>query len=291
MTEARNTLVVTDNASEPLSTQATMIDHLRDFFLWTHSLWKSASVSMKCGLVSNAVFWNVSLLCLYADRLVETKRSPLLERCKTQPRRHLSRHERRDLIALSAFNMIFVALFLCCPLFEWAWNVARAEDRLTESDAWSWREETCRKLVVHAVVTEVWFYAFHRLLHSSSWLYRRVHAVHHRFTAPTAMASAYAHPLEFALGNVAPIWAGPILTNAHPFTCYAIWFPLAMLSVCKGHCGYEILGHVDHHDDHHLFFDRNYGGLPLLDRLFGTNNGAAIATVRSTRKQKERRST
>ena len=49
------------------------------------------------------------------------------------------------------------------------------------------------------VVSEVLFYAGHRLLHVP-WMYRHVHYVHHSFSAPIAIASIYAHPLEFVLG-------------------------------------------------------------------------------------------
>lgn len=66
------------------------------------------------------------------------------------------------------------------------------------------------------------------MLHSSSWLCMHIHKVHHRFPAPTGMASVYAHPVEFCLANVLPIYLGPILANAHPKTCY-IWWCMSIL--------------------------------------------------------------
>jgi len=233
------------------------------------------SVSWKCGLVSNAIFWPISLLGMYADHLVAEKKSHLLERCKLQPRSHLSRKERMDLLLLALFNMVFVVFFICCPLYEFAWNRAYRSCRLTEHDDWMWLEEVFLKIPVHVAIAETWFYWTHRLLHYSTWLYRNVHFVHHRFKAPTAMACVYAHPLEFAIGNILPIWLGPIVTNAHPATCYRLWFPMAILGTCKGHCGYRILGHVDQHDDHHQFFNCNYGGLYLADYLLGTTKDIA----------------
>jgi len=255
-------------------------------FLREILLWETASISLKCCLISNAIFWIASLLGLYADHLSEQNKSSLLARCKLQPHRHLSHDEKKDLLVLTSFNMLFVAVFVCCPLFEWMWNhVQQAggptntntnhHHRLTESDDWVWQEELLYKIPMHIIITEMAFYSFHSLLHSSSWFYRTIHKVHHRFSAPTAMACVYAHPLEFAIGNIGPIYLGPILTNAHPFTCYVVWFPLAMLGTCKGHCGYRIAGQVDHHDDHHLFFNGNYGGLYLSDYLFGTTTTAA----------------
>jgi len=242
-------------------------------------LFENTSVSVKCGLISNAVFWATSLLGLYADHLAAEKKSPLLERCKLQPQRYLSRKERKDLILLTSFNMIFVVFFVCCPLYEYAWNWFYAgpdRHRLKELDDWIWYEEVFFKIPLHVVITEMGFYFTHRMLHSSSWLYRNVHRVHHRFPAPTAMTCVYAHPLEFAIGNIGPIWAGPILTNAHPVTCYLLWFPMAMFGTCKGHCGYRIMGHVDQHDDHHLLFNCNYGGLYLSDYLLGTAEDSRV---------------
>ena len=142
---------------------------------------------------------------------------------------------------------------------------------MTDRSAWIWHDELLLKIPLHVLLTKAWFYLVHRALHASPFLYRHVHRVHHRFAAPTAMACVYAYPIEFVLGNIAPIWAGPILTNTHPATCCYLWFPLAMLGTCVGHCGYRIAGHADrHHDDYHLFFDWNFGGMYLSDYLLGT---------------------
>lgn len=235
-------------------------------------VWNISSVSFRCSLVSNIVFWIASSLGLYADHLVATNQSPLLSRCKLQPSRIVSGKDRDELIALAFFNMFFVACSVCCPLYELAWSWLRAGHRLTEADDWMsiWRSELFFKLPIHALVAEISFYGFHGLLHYSPVLYQHIHQVHHRFPAPTAMACVYAHPLEFALGNLLPIYLGPmVFTNAHPTTCY-IWFSLAMLGTCKGHCGYRILGHADYHDAHHVLYRYNYGGMGLLDHLCGT---------------------
>lgn len=83
------------------------------------------------------------------------------------------------------------------------------------------------------------------------------------------MACVYTHPLEFSFANALPIYLGPILTNAHPQTCY-IWWSLAMAGTCKGHSGYRILGHADYHEEHHYYNKHNYGATYLSDFLFGT---------------------
>ena len=83
------------------------------------------------------------------------------------------------------------------------------------------------------------------------------------------MACVYAHPLEFTVGNVLPIYVGPVITNAHEWTCY-LWWAGAMAGTCLGHCGYVLFGYYDAHDDHHAKPDTHYGGLYVSDWLLGT---------------------
>jgi len=269
---------------------------LFDLFVWNLS-----TVGFRCSLVSNLVFWIASVLGLYADHLVtvalsantNTKEKTTkndtsttntlvhvgtwLSRCKIQPKRIISGKDRDDLIKLAFFNMVFVACFVCCPLYEWVWSELQngqegSRRRLTDDDDWTsiWKTEVFLKLPIHALVAEVSFFVVHGCLHYTPFLYKTIHSIHHRFRAPTAMACVYAHPLEFAVGNVLPIFLGPMLvTNAHPYTCY-IWWGLAMMGTCKGHCGYRILGHIDGHEDHHIYYKYNYGGMGLLDHLVGT---------------------
>eukprot|EP00563_Minutocellus_polymorphus_P005148 CAMPEP_0181034062 /NCGR_PEP_ID=MMETSP1070-20121207/7608_1 /TAXON_ID=265543 /ORGANISM="Minutocellus polymorphus, Strain NH13" /LENGTH=246 /DNA_ID=CAMNT_0023111567 /DNA_START=64 /DNA_END=804 /DNA_ORIENTATION=- len=235
-------------------------------------IWTGASVSLKCTVASNVVFWPLALLGLYVDNLTASGAMPRLLRRKLQPDKHLSSKERRDLVLLSALNMLFVAPLICCPIFEALWEFMQGSSRRRlEDDEWVWTHELLVKLPIHAIIAEIWFYAMHVLLHTSAFLYGTIHKIHHRFSSPTAMACVYAHPVEFALGNIFPIFLGPMLTNAHPMTCYVFWFPAAMVGTCKGHCGYQLPGlRADPHDDHHTYFRCNYGGMALADILFGT---------------------
>eukprot|EP00619_Florenciella_sp_RCC1007_P016301 CAMPEP_0205946776 /NCGR_PEP_ID=MMETSP1325-20131115/69221_1 /ASSEMBLY_ACC=CAM_ASM_000708 /TAXON_ID=236786 /ORGANISM="Florenciella sp., Strain RCC1007" /LENGTH=106 /DNA_ID=CAMNT_0053317865 /DNA_START=274 /DNA_END=594 /DNA_ORIENTATION=- len=62
---------------------------------------------------------------------------------------------------------------------------------------------------------------------------------------------------------------GPVLTNSHPYTAYG-WFVLTLVSTCGSHSGYGFLG-AEKHDEHHEFFDWNFGVGPVCDQLFGTS--------------------
>jgi hypothetical protein len=96
--------------------------------------------------------------------------------------------------------------------------------------------QALKDLAVMGVVIEVWFYSTHRLLH---WppLFKAVHKLHHRFHAPTAVASMFAHPFEYVVGNSLGVVLGPALTNCHPFMG-AWWLCFCLVSTGGSHCGY-----------------------------------------------------
>ena len=118
-----------------------------------------------------------------------------------------------------------------------------------------------------AAVIDFWFYWTHRALHWPT-LYRRVHKIHHRYKAPVAAVAVYAHPLEFLVGNVAGVLLGPVLSNCHPYTAY-LWVATSLVSTCGAHSGYTFFS-AQKHDDHHQFFNWNFGVGPMCDVLFGS---------------------
>lgn len=236
-----------------------------------HDIYTSnvSSVSLRCVIVANTFYWFLSLIGLYIDFLVVAKRSPFFSRSKIRPRQYISGKDRRELILLCAFNMLLVAPLVSVPLYETLWDRIHGSKRLTDEDEWVWQIEVLQKLPIHFLATEVGFYTIHFAMHSCPSLYQHVHKIHHRFQAPTAMTCVYAHPLEFLVGNLLPIYLGPIITNAHPLTSY-FWFAAAIIGTCKGHSGYRIFGCADYHDEHHFYYKYNYGGIYVLDFLIGT---------------------
>ena len=145
------------------------------------------------------------------------------------------------------------------------------------------------QLPVFLVADDICFYFLHRVLHTR-WLYRHVHKVHHRVTAPSALAGAYFHPIEYALINFAAL-AGPIIVGPHVVTLW-IWVVLRQWLAAEGHCGFVLpwspthllpgLEGAAYHDWHHRRFVGNYANFfGCLDGWFGTRSSdyTALRTV------------
>ncbi len=84
------------------------------------------------------------------------------------------------------------------------------------------------------VWNEVHFFAVHALLHTP-WLYRRVHAVHHRTKTPSPFSTYAMHPVEgLLLGSVMPVAA--FFVPLHALT--VVVFPVVHLALnTLGHLG------------------------------------------------------
>lgn len=135
---------------------------------------------------------------------------------------------------------------------------------------------------VFLATEEVLFYYSHRFLHWNK-IYKYVHKMHHKFTAPFGIAAVYAHPIEHIVSNMWPIAAGQLLAGAHPVACCAIT-SFAILNTMTSHGGYNfvpLLGNPLFHDDHHRLQSVNYGVLGLLDAVHGTLHKAGAGTKKA----------
>lgn len=124
-------------------------------------------------------------------------------------------------------------------------------------------------VVLCILICEILFYYSHRLLHMPL-CYRLIHNQHHQFKAPIALAAQYAHPLEFLVSTILPLWLPPQILRCHLLTTWCFW-GLATLETVVAHSGYDVFGKLARsHDKHHEKSRGNFGTLGFLDWVHGT---------------------
>jgi methylsterol monooxygenase len=138
------------------------------------------------------------------------------------------------------------------------------------------------------VLEDAWHYWFHRALHTPI-LYKKVHKLHHQYSAPFGLAAEYASPIEvmiLAFGSVGiPIIYTSITKDLHVLTMY-LWIVARLFQAIDAHSGYEFpwsLHHflpfwagADHHDVHHEKFLGNYASsFRWWDAVMKTEVGTA----------------
>lgn len=132
------------------------------------------------------------------------------------------------------------------------------------------------------MVEELAFYTVHRIIHLPC-LYSKIHKVHHEFYDTISLATEYAHPVEFILGNMIPVGLGPMLMfrRFHYVSLIAFITVRLMFSV-ENHSGYEFPWALtrplpfeatgDYHNHHHLKNSGNFCSSSIVwDSIFGTN--------------------
>jgi sterol desaturase/sphingolipid hydroxylase (fatty acid hydroxylase superfamily) len=143
--------------------------------------------------------------------------------------------------------------------------------------------EVIWQTVIFMIIEDFSFYWSHRFLHWDK-IYPYIHKMHHKHINTVSPASEFAHPIEFAFGNLLTSNMGPLLLGkrCHLFT-YFMWIILRVSETTDGHCGYEfswspyrllpMSGSSEYHNYHHLNFKGNYASFfTYLDRIFGTVN-------------------
>ena len=139
-------------------------------------------------------------------------------------------------------------------------------------------------LPVFSLIQDTVFYWSHRLLHHRL-IYKHVHKIHHKYQTTIGIAAVYAHPVEFVLGNVAPLAIGPRLLRCHLVTLWVFIF-VGVYETCEQHSGYDFpcnpvqlnpfSTRPPYHDFHHSKNVGNYAGTYIYWDFFCGTNGAYI---------------
>lgn len=189
---------------------------------------------------------------------------------RLQPTTAVHRRQRVVACAVSCGNLLVTA-----PLFLWAAGVVMLPSLLEPVDVAGYTRSfrllaDAARFVLSNIVAEIVFYLVHLGLHHPR-VYHKIHKMHHEFRAPVAAAALYAHPIEAALGNFAPIVVGAWVSGLPPVLC-VVWTAISISTACLSHSGLVSVADIcDFHDYHHLAFSANYGiGTHLCDHILKT---------------------
>jgi sterol desaturase/sphingolipid hydroxylase (fatty acid hydroxylase superfamily) len=232
----------------------------------TFNVWYIASI---------IAYLTMGFFCLALDYILPVS-------FKTQGHRsYFTWREVWDAMSLGMFNICISAFLFTTMPYVWMWKFD--DHDMKEDSPFDLKTEVA-KFLLCGVIVESWFFTTHRMLHFPVF-YAAIHKLHHRFKAPIAFASTYAHPFEFIVGNLTGIILGPLLTNCHPFTSY-VWITNALFSTGGSHSGYSFMG-AAFHDAHHQYFDYNYGVGGTIDYLVGTQFVGSEKWKKGQKKQQQ----
>lgn len=143
----------------------------------------------------------------------------------------------------------------------------------------------CWQIAIFFVMEDIWHYFVHKAMHYGP-LYKHIHKVHHKYSAPFGLAAEYAHPVEqlfLGLGTVgSPVLYCYLTGDFHIITMY-MWICLRLFQAIDAHSGYDfpwslhnifpLWSGAEHHDYHHMAFTNNFAtSFRYLDYIFGTDD-------------------
>jgi sterol desaturase/sphingolipid hydroxylase (fatty acid hydroxylase superfamily) len=156
-------------------------------------------------IVQTLAFWIPALFYLSIDLIP----SHPLYKYKIQPARQVTTAEVWTCIKRVLINQYLISTPLDIFLALLAAKLGHPP-ALTVSPYLPSINEIIRDFAISITVREILFYYTHRLGHIPA-LYKRIHKIHHKFSAPIAPSAEYAHPVEHLVANVLPIIAGTSL--------------------------------------------------------------------------------
>lgn len=129
------------------------------------------------------------------------------------------------------------------------------------------------------LIAEITFYGIHRLAHTWHWLWK-FHAVHHSSENLDWLASVRLHPTDMIIANI--VVGLPLILLGFSAETFGVWSVISTFLAVFNHANVRvsygplrwILADPHFHHWHHAnepqAINKNFSGLPLLDKLFGT---------------------
>lgn len=216
-------------------------------------------------LIQLVFFWLPSLFYLALDHVAPN----FSQRHKLQPRtKQPTPAELKDCLKVVFRNQLFSALIHISLLS--LGGLADGKPTYRFDASLPSLDQVILDVLACVFLREVLFYYAHRILHFPS-IYPKIHKVHHRFTAPVALAAQYAHPVEHFFANSLPISIPPMILHCHVVSFW-VFLAVELLETTTAHSGYDFLsGIAKKHDAHHEKFLINFGTIGLLDWIHGTD--------------------
>lgn len=137
------------------------------------------------------------------------------------------------------------------------------------------------QILIIFLADDVWFYFFHRWMHTNKTVLKKVHSIHHRAHTPFPLDYLYVHPFEWMFGIIGAVVAILALINFWDLSIYSFWGFVFLRNIHEIHIHSDLklpllkniplISPVEDHDVHHEKLDGNYAStFQIWDRIMKT---------------------
>jgi len=240
-----------------------------------HDWWSSLAQShtfywfLKRIYLGNIILYlSLGMACLGLDTY---KRPQFLYKHKVQPKASIDYSTALPKLAATlVMNLGFPVFFAMLPgtdkIKDVSLSVVSSFIRLSPEPPSIW--EITKHYWGFLLTYDILFFYSHWALHTKQ-LYSLIHKQHHEWKSPTALAAAYAHPIEYILSNLAPAAIATVWLRPHILS-FEIYLTIGLLITLAEHSGYEFVDTNAYHNLHHRTFTSNFGVSGVYDEIHGT---------------------